>query len=325
MANGWSQVLEGNPRAIARALSVVEQGGAEAERLLGRIEQGVLQEVHVIGLTGAPGAGKSSLSDALVGLFRRDGERVAVIAVDPSSPFSGGAVLGDRVRMMRHTLDDGVFIRSMGSRGSLGGLARPVRDAIKVLAAGGFHKIVLETVGVGQSELDVMYVADTVVVVLTPAGGDQVQAAKAGVMETADLLIVNKADLPGAERMKGELEDMVKIKQSAKRTWDLGTFSEWSEPVLLTSAPTGDGVEGVAQALSRHRAFLAEANRLDLRRGRGRLQELRERLEERVVSEVRRLWVEDTRFDELKQGVVDNSVTVSRALMRAYTLMTHEH
>ena len=171
MRDGINQLVKGDPRAIARALSMVEAGGEHAEQLLNRLKSAApMANAHVIGLTGAPGAGKSSLSDELIAYYRHQGERVAVIAVDPSSPFSGGAVLGDRVRMMRHTLDEGVFIRSMGSRGSLGGLARPVRDAIKVLAAGGFHKIVLETVGVGQSELDVMYVADTVMVILTPAG-----------------------------------------------------------------------------------------------------------------------------------------------------------
>lgn len=312
----WLRQLQvGEPRAIARALSVVEAGGEQAEPLLIRLKP-LLQKArtHVIGLTGAPGAGKSSLSDELIAHYRKANERVAVIAVDPSSPFSGGAVLGDRVRMMRHTLDEGVFIRSMGSRGSLGGLARPVRDAIKVLMAAGFEKIMLETVGVGQSELDVMYVADTVVVVLTPAGGDQVQAAKAGVMETADLLIVNKADLPGAERMKGELEEITRATRSAKKSWDSGSFPEWDVPILLTSALSHQGIEKTASSLAEHYAFLMEENRLARRRGRGRLQELRERLEERMIQEVKRMWTEDDRLAALKSDVLGGAKSVKQAL-----------
>ncbi len=325
MRDGINQLVKGDPRAIARALSVVEAGGEHAEQLLNRLKLAApMANAHVIGLTGAPGAGKSSLSDELIAYYRNQGERVAVIAVDPSSPFSGGAVLGDRVRMMRHTLDEGVFIRSMGSRGSLGGLARPVRDAIKVLAAGGFHKIVLETVGVGQSELDVMYVADTVMVILTPAGGDQVQAAKAGVMETADILVVNKADLPGAQRMKSELEEMCKARTGPLKPWDSGPFPDWEVPIILTSVVAHQGTVDVAQALDAHDVFLAQAGRLEQRRGRGRLQELRERLEERMIVEVKRMWQEDDRLDPLKRAVQAGAVTVQEALIQAHILFINK-
>ncbi len=322
MKDWMKQLQDGEPRAIARALSVVEAGGEQSEQLLSRLKT-IPQKApaHVIGLTGAPGAGKSSLSDELIAHYRKAQQRVAVIAVDPSSPFSGGAVLGDRVRMMRHTLDEGVFIRSMGSRGSLGGLARPVRDAIKVLMAAGFEKIMLETVGVGQSELDVMYVADTVVVVLTPAGGDQVQAAKAGVMETADLLIVNKADLPGAERMKGELEEITRATKNAKKTWDSGSFPEWDVPILLASALAHKGIEETASALSAHFSFLMEQDRLGRRRGRGRLQEFRERLEERMIQEVKRMWIEDDRLSALKEEVLRGEKSVKHALDEAHFLL----
>ncbi|MBC7104679.1 MAG: methylmalonyl Co-A mutase-associated GTPase MeaB, partial [Firmicutes bacterium] len=195
----------GEQRALARVISLVENEAPEKDELLRRLYPRT-GGAYVVGLTGAPGSGKSSLVDRLTGLLRRTGRTVGIVAVDPTSPFTGGALLGDRIRMQEHACDDGVFIRSMGTRGSLGGLARTTKDVIRVLDAFGFDYVLVETVGVGQAELDIMHVADTTVVVLTPATGDSIQTIKAGIMEIADVFAVNKADLPGARKLAVEVE-----------------------------------------------------------------------------------------------------------------------
>ena len=223
-------------------------------------------------MTGAPGAGKSSLVDRLVACVRGAGERVAVVAVDPSSPFSGGAILGDRVRMQGHATDPGVFVRSMASRGQLGGLARATLGAVRVLDAAGWPWILVETVGAGQVEVDVAEAADATVVVLTPGAGDSVQVAKAGLMEVADLFVVNKADRPGSDEVVRDVE----------ATLDLADpRPEWRPPVLRTVATSGEGVPGLWEALLSHRAHLAEGGRLEQSRAR------------RLAAEVRRLVRED--------------------------------
>ena len=192
----------GDERALARLISLLEAGDSRGAVLLREFRQ-LERRSRVVGITGAPGAGKSTLTDALISACRARGQQVAVLMVDPSSPFSGGAILGDRIRMGRHHADSGVYLRSMATRGALGGLARAVVGALSALEAFGFDVIFLETVGVGQSEVDIASVADHVVVVLTPAGGDAVQAFKAGIMEIADVFCINKADLPGADRLSG--------------------------------------------------------------------------------------------------------------------------
>ncbi|MBX5436126.1 MAG: methylmalonyl Co-A mutase-associated GTPase MeaB [Alicyclobacillaceae bacterium] len=241
------RIAAGDRRAVAQAMTVIEQGGADARELLRSLPSGA--ECHVVGLTGAPGAGKSSLADCMIRAARTEGLKVGVIAVDPSSPFSGGALLGDRVRMARHSADDGVFIRSVANRGSLGGLADSARDMVRPLAAFGCRVVLLETVGVGQSEVDVMRVADTVVLVLIPGAGDQVQVAKSGVMEIADVFAVNKSDLPGADALARDIRRLVEQRAAG---------TGWTPPVICCSAATGDGVERVWQAVQEHRAFLAE-------------------------------------------------------------------
>jgi LAO/AO transport system kinase len=238
------EVLAGNSRTIAKALSVVERGGEEAERLL-RDLRGRLGRARTVGITGSPGVGKSTLVQALGLALLRRGERVAVLAVDPSSPFSGGALLGDRVRMPDF-LGAGGFVRSMATRGAPGGLAVAASDALDVLDAAGFEWVLLETVGVGQDEVDVAGEVETVVVVTVAGLGDEVQAAKAGVMEIADVFAVNKADQPGFGAQVAAIEGMLALAPAA----------EWKPPVLPTTATTGEGVEDLLAAIIDHQRFL---------------------------------------------------------------------
>ena len=245
----------GDRASLARLLSIVERGGAEA-RALGRLTHPLGGGAHTIGLTGSPGAGKSTLTSALIRRMRGDGASVAVLAIDPSSPFSGGAILGDRVRMSDHATDPAVFIRSMATRGHLGGLALATPEAIRVLDAAGWPWIVVETVGVGQVEVDVAGAADTTVVVVNPGWGDAVQANKAGLLEIADLFVINKADRPGADEARRDLERML----------DLTNGEGWRPPVLTTSATGGEGIDALWAAIGTHREHLGSTGELDRRR-----------------------------------------------------------
>jgi len=243
----------GDRRALARALSLVEAGHPEGEALLKALKSE--RRAKVVGLTGSPGAGKSSLADRLIAEIRRRGETVAVLATDPTSPFTGGAVLGDRIRMMRHHQDPGVYVRSMASRGVLGGLARASGAALSLLEAFGFDWVILETVGVGQSEVDVARLADTTVLVLTPAAGDAVQAFKAGVMEIADVIAVNKFDLPGGERLVEEIKGVLELSPTP-----------FPPPIVPTVAATGEGVPELLEAIEDHRRYLLESGGLEKKR-----------------------------------------------------------
>ena len=247
---------QGDIRALARALTLAESGHPLGQALLKRLRgQG---RAKVVGITGSPGAGKSTLTDRLILEARKRGERVGVLAVDPSSPFTGGAILGDRIRMMRHHQDPGVYIRSMASRGALGGLAGATVAALNLLEAFGFDRIFVETVGVGQSEVDIARVADTTLLVLTPAAGDAVQAFKAGVMEIADLFAVNKFDLPGGERLIQELKSALEL--SPPRP------GGWRPPIYPTVAATGEGVEALFEGLEAHHRHLVEHGLLEAHR-----------------------------------------------------------
>jgi LAO/AO transport system kinase len=228
---------------VARAISLVENEDPVKFPLLETLYPHT-GKAYVFGITGSPGAGKSSLVDRLIGHLRSLELQVGVLAVDPTSPYTGGALLGDRVRMIRHATDAGVYIRSMGTRGHLGGLSRASRDVIRILDACGCDIILVETVGVGQSELDVMGIADTVAVVLHPGAGDVVQAFKAGIMEIADLFVVNKADLPGADKVAAEIREMLDVTKQ---------HAAWRPPVVKTSSQEGSGIDGLWQAVLQHR------------------------------------------------------------------------
>lgn len=257
----------GDKAAVARLLSLVERGG-DGARAVGRLVHGAGGHAHTVGVTGSPGAGKSTLVARLVGTLRRASERVGVLAIDPTSPFSGGAILGDRVRMDDHVLDDRVFIRSMASRGHLGGLAVAAPAAVRVLDATGHDRVLLETVGVGQVEIEVAGAADTTVVVVTPGWGDGVQAAKAGIIEIADVFVVNKADRPGCDQARRDLEGVLDLAGP-------GRDPTWRPPVVATVATTGNGVDGLVRALDDHRAHIGASGELGRRRRARAADELR--------------------------------------------------
>lgn len=256
-----ADVLAGSPRGLARALTWVESGGERGEALSERVYPHV-GRAHVVGITGAPGSGKSTLTRAIARVARLRGTTVGIVAVDPSSPFSGGSILGDRIRMNDLTLDPGVFIRSMATRGALGGLCRAAADAVDLMDAAGKGLVIVETVGVGQDEVDVMRIAHTVVVVSVPGLGDDIQALKAGILEIADVHVVNKADREGADRMIAELRTMLAM---AARP---GASAGWAVPVLGCVAVREEGSEAVTDALGEHMRFLAASGELERRRRR---------------------------------------------------------
>jgi LAO/AO transport system kinase len=247
-------LLSGNVAAGARAIRWLDDGDARGRELLREIFPHT-GRAHLVGITGPPGAGKSTLVGALISEARARGRRVGVIAVDPSSPFTGGAILGDRVRMQRHALDDGVFMRSMGTRGQAGGLSRSTYDASVVLDAMGYDLVLVETVGVGQDEIDIVALAHTTVIVMVPGLGDEVQAIKAGLLEVGDVFVLNKADREGAEQIGRELELMLHL-----RSQDAAA-ARWRPPLLRTVAARGEGGAAVVDALEAHAAHLRESGR----------------------------------------------------------------
>ena len=289
------QLLErmssGDRRALARLMTLVEREDERLGRILAAIgpRQG---QACTIGVTGPPGAGKSSLVDGLTTLMRQAGETVGIVAIDPSSPFTGGALLGDRIRMTKHYLDNGVFIRSMATRGSHGGLSRATKDVIKLMDAASLDYILVETVGVGQTELDVMGTTDTVLVTLVPEAGDGVQVMKAGLMEIADIFVVNKADRDGSQRMMTELSLMLELKYS-NRPAEESAQSPWRIPVLATQAINGTGLPELLQAIRAHHQASLASGELVRRRSERR----REELITRVEYEVRKRLTAGSRTD----------------------------
>lgn len=262
----FDDALTGDRAAIARLLSMVERGGDDA-RDVARLTSPRTGRARTVGITGAPGAGKSTLTGALVGVMRRQGLRVGVLAIDPSSPLTGGAILGDRVRMQDHATDTEVMIRSMATRGHLGGLSLAAPDAIRVLDAVGFEVVIVETVGVGQVEVEIAGRADTTVVVVTPGWGDAIQANKAGLMEIADVFVVNKADRPGADETRRDLESMMDLSGR-------GHGDGWRPPVLATQGTTGQGVHELWTAIQEHDVWAANSGEQLRRRRRRRRDEL---------------------------------------------------
>ncbi len=254
-----SQARDGQPRAVARLISLVEDASPQLREVMAAL-QPFTGNAHVVGITGAPGVGKSTATSALVAALRAQGKRVGVLAIDPSSPFSGGALLGDRIRMQEHATDPGVYIRSMASRGHLGGLSWSTPQALRVLDAAGCDVIVLETVGVGQSEIEVVSVADTVLVLLAPGMGDGIQAAKAGILEIGDIFVVNKADHDGASATSRELRHMISLADRPP--------GAWCPPVLKTIASQGEGIAEVVEEVANHFAWASESGELTKRRER---------------------------------------------------------
>jgi LAO/AO transport system kinase len=249
----------GDARALGRLVSLVEDGAPELRQAM-KVIAPLTGQARVIGLTGSPGVGKSTVTAALVRCFRAAGRRVGVLAVDPSSPFSGGALLGDRIRMQDHATDEQVYIRSMASRGHLGGLARATPQAVRVLEAAGFDLLLIETVGVGQAEVEIASLADTALVVLAPGLGDSIQAAKAGILEIADLFVVNKSDRPGGQEVVRDLRSMLAMTSNGA--------GGWKPRIVSTSAATGDGLGDLVEAIEAHGAWLGDSGELAGRRRR---------------------------------------------------------
>ncbi len=357
LARLLEQFRAGKPAALARAVSIVENHRPGFEQVLAA-QHALLGRARRIGLTGPPGAGKSTLTSRLARQYRKAGKSVGIVAVDPTSPFSGGALLGDRIRMEDIALDPGVFIRSMATRGSLGGLATATREVCDVLDGFGLDVILIETVGVGQSELDVSRAADTTVVVLVPESGDSIQTLKAGVMEIADVFTVNKADRPGADRLRNDIELMLGLRagaahqhlpahhgvdlrnvpdrdavrdamnpaRAARAAAQDETPEQWTPPVLRSIAAQNEGITELADAIDRHVRYLAHSGELRVRR-RARL---RERVMEIVEQQMRqRLWHDgetlkwlDTQLDGLEAGTLVPFAVADALRARSDTLLT---
>ena len=294
----YQSARDGDRAALGRLISLVERGG-EASRAVGRLTFASGQADQVVGITGAPGAGKSTLTDRLISVARAALDApVGVLAIDPSSPYSGGAILGDRIRMQGHALDPGVFVRSMATRGHLGGLALAAPEAVRVLAATGYPVVLVETVGVGQVEVEIAGAADTTVVVVNPGWGDAIQAAKAGLLEIADVFAINKADRPGAEETRRDLESMLDMNM---------TMGDWRPPIVQCVASEGTGVEDLWAEIAKHKDYLAGSGELERRRERRLLEELRGVMVSKIEREVK-ASEEGERWQEVKTSLLKREI-----------------
>ena len=303
---------KGDARAVARLISLVE----DESPLLRDVMAGLAPHsghAQILGVTGSPGVGKSTSTNALVKALRATGKRVGVLAVDPSSPFTGGALLGDRVRMQDHALDKDVYIRSMASRGHLGGLSWTTPQALRVLDAAGCDVVIIETVGVGQSEVEIAGLADTTLVLTAPGMGDGIQAAKAGILEIGDIYVVNKADRDGAEQVRRDLRNMLALAERTDESW-------WP-PIVLTVAQTGQGVDEVVERIDGHRSWLASSGELERRR----VRRARDEIEAIAVTALRRRWGDvhgRTELDELAEQVAagtSDPYVAADSLLESYT------
>jgi LAO/AO transport system kinase len=289
---------DGDPRAVARLISLVEDEAPALREVMAALAP-YAGRAAILGVTGSPGVGKSTTTSALVTAFRADGRRVGVLAVDPSSPFSGGALLGDRVRMQDHATDSGVYIRSMATRGHLGGLAWATPQALRILDSAGCDVVVVETVGVGQSEVEVAALADTTLVLLAPGMGDGIQAAKAGILEVGDVFVVNKADRDGADQVVRDLRGAIRLAERSP--------GDWREPIVKTVASKGEGLDEVVAAVDKHRAWMQRGGELDRRRRR----RVRDEIEAIAVTALRGRFGDlhgDARLDTLAEKVLAGQI-----------------
>ncbi len=309
------KMLAGDRLSLARLITMVERESEEVPEIMRSIYPRT-GRAYCVGITGPPGGGKSTMVSRLTTIARKKQLQVGVVAVDPTSPFSGGAVLGDRVRMQQHFLDDGVFIRSMATRGSHGGLPRTASSVIKLLDASGKDLILVETVGVGQTEVDVMETADTVVVILVPEAGDTIQTMKAGLMEIADIFAVNKADRPGADFVVADL--MAMLHQSPKQSW-------WQVPVVATQAANDVGITDLYEQIEKHYAALRESGRLDTRRRKQRRADLLRNIESTITTQTLQVVLGDEQLNRYLERVENGEIdpyAASEEILSHETLVT---
>lgn len=311
------KMLSGDEQCLARLITMIERSAPEVPQIMSQINFN-LGKSHIVGITGPPGGGKSSIADRLTGLMRADGFSVGMVACDPSSPFSGGAVLGDRIRMQQHYLDKGVFIRSMATRDGRGGLSPTAKEVLKLMDAFGKDFVLVETVGVGQTELDIMDAADTVVVVLVPEAGDAIQAMKAGILEIADIFVINKADREGADAVAEDLKQMLRL--NPKHEW-------WEVPVFTTEAINNVGIDELYEGIRNHRKALEEAGQLDIRRKAQRraefLQVVERSVRERILALIKKNEQLMASLERVEQGEIDpysatDDLLASKALLQTW-------